>query len=112
MPIYQRLRRDETVEQIDALCEKQGWLYSADDREYLIETPVGKWRITLGTQPVDVYHINKVATPNNTDLYHKQHRLFLSMTDTVKYIRQHDATLMEKENQRKAQWGSLLDVVI
>ena len=32
--------------------------------------------------------------------YHKQHRLFLSLTDTVEYIRRHDEALMEKQGNK------------
>ena len=46
----------------------------------------------LAAMPVDVYHINKVTQPGET-VYHKQHRLFISMTDTIKYIQQHDKCL-------------------
>ncbi|MBE5807784.1 MAG: hypothetical protein E7317_05540 [Clostridiales bacterium] len=96
VPIYQQLRADETAEELDAICEMNGWKHALEDGKYLIETDVGKWKLVFGTSPVDVYHINKVTTPDNTNNYHRQHRLFLSMTDTLEYIRRHDATLAEK----------------
>lgn len=93
IPIYQRRRDEETVEDLDQLCDRLGWTHSQDGKEYRIETPTGKWKIVTGTRPVDVYHINKVTQPGEMN-YHKQHRLFISMTDTVKYIRKHDDDLM------------------
>ena len=93
VPIYQKVRDTETVEDLDRLCDELGWAHRREDRDYFIETPTGKWKIITGTMPVDVYHINKVTNP--TDDYHKQHRLFISMTDTVKYILLHDKALIE-----------------
>ena len=93
IPIYQRRRDEETVEDLDALCEKLRWSHYREGADYFIETPAGKWKIVTGTRPVDVYHINKVTQPGETN-YHRQHRLFISMTDTVKYIQKHDEDLM------------------
>lgn len=101
VPIYQQIRKNETVEEIDGLCTKYGWQYCRDEREYRIETTVGIWRLELETVPVRVLHINKVKTPGNETIFHKQERLFLSMTDTIEYIRRHDSSLMEKERKRK-----------
>lgn len=93
IPIYQRRRDEETVEDLDGQCDRLGWTHVQKGKEYFIETPTGKWKLVTGTMPVDVYHINKVTQPGETN-YHKQHRLFISMTDTVKYIRKHDEDLM------------------
>ncbi len=59
VPIYQRQRCHERLEQIDALCCPYGWKYYHDEHDYFIETPVGKWKMVLGTYPVEVFHINK-----------------------------------------------------
>ena len=96
VPIYQQ-RRQENLEEIDALCSRQGWQYCHKGSAYLIETPVGKWKMIPGTYPLQVYHVNKVKTPYNTEYYHRQHRTFLSMTDTVEYIRRHDGELKKKQ---------------
>jgi hypothetical protein len=96
VPIYQQ-QRQECVEEIDAICFRRGWDYRREGSAYLIETPTGKWKMIIGTYPLEVYHINKVTTPFNTEYYHRQHRTFLSMTDTVEYIRRHDGRLMEKQ---------------
>ena len=100
VPIYQQKRADERTEDLDALCEQYGWVHSFSDGEYRIETPVGKWRLVVDTKPVDVYHINLVKTPGIEQGYHRQHRLFLSLTDTLEYIRRHEDTLMDKQREK------------
>ena len=107
IPIYQRRRDEETVEDLDALCDRLGWTHCQEGKEYFIETPTGKWKLVTGTRPVDVYHINKVTQPGETN-YHKQHRLFISMTDTVKYIQMHDEGLMRVTG--KAAAGGLVEI--
>ena len=96
VPIYQQKRTEEKPEDLDGLCEQYGWEHCLENGEYRIETPVGKWKLLVGTKPVDVYHINLVNRRGPG--YHKQHRLFLSLTDTVEYIRRHDEALMEKKD--------------
>ncbi len=98
VPIYQQKREAEKPEDLDELCDRYGWEHSFEDGEYRIETPVGKWKLLVDTKPVDVYHIN-LANQRGPG-YHRQHRLFLSLTDTVEYIRRHDETLMEKEKMK------------
>ena len=95
VPIYQRNRQGESVETLDALCDAQGYQHRVEAHDYFIETEVGKWRLDTRTHPVDVYHINLAMTPNCTR-YHKQPRLFLSLSDTFEYIKRHDTSLMEK----------------
>lgn len=97
VPIYQKTRKTETVEDLDRMCDQLGWAHVYEEPEYRIETPAGKWKIITGTMPVDVFHINKVTQPDETN-YHKQHRLFISMTDTIKYIRQHDESLIGEDS--------------
>lgn len=95
VPIYQHRRETESITDLDHLCDRLGWRHVYSSQEYIIETAVGKWKIIHGTSPVDVYHINKVKTPDNQTDYHRQHRLFLSMTDTLEYIKRHDRKLLE-----------------
>ncbi len=85
VPMKQRIRENETEEQIDNFCDSQGWKHEYSDNAYYIETPVAKWKLMTDTHPLAVYHM-----PNGQTEYHKQHRTFLSMTDTVEYIRRHD----------------------
>ena len=95
VPIYQEERKGETIDILDRLCDSQGYPHRYDAPDYFIETPVGKWRLDTRTLPVDVFHINLVTSPDTT-LYHKQHRLFLSLSDTFEYIRRHERSLMAK----------------
>ena len=95
VPIYHKERQGESAETLDRLCDAQGYRHRFEAPNYYIETAVGKWRLDTRTHPVDVYHINLVTSPNAV-LYHKQHRLFLSLADTFEYIRRHDSSLMEK----------------
>lgn len=85
VPMKQRIRENETEEQIDTFCDSQGWKHEYSGNAYYIETPVAKWKLMTDTHPLAVYHMPKGQTE-----YHKQHRTFLSMTDTVEYIRRHD----------------------
>ena len=97
VPMNQKIRKAETEEQIDAYCERRGWKHSSKDGVYYIETPVAKWKLYMGTYPLEVYHM-----PEGKDEYHKQHRTFLSMTDTVEYIRRHDESVAGEKNRDKA----------
>ncbi len=85
VPMKQQIRPDETVEQIDAICESLGLKHESKIDAYYIETPVAHWKLMVGTFPLEVRHM-----PKDANGYHKQHRTFLSMTDTVEYIRRHD----------------------
>ena len=93
VPIYHRERTDETPDHLDALCEIHGYPHSYEEPYYFLKTPVGKWRLNTETYPVDVYHINLLKTPRAEE-YHKQPRLFLSLTDTFRYIQNHDSRLL------------------
>ena len=94
IPLKQRIRENETEEQIDALCDGLGWNHEYREDAYYIETPVAKWKLMTGTHPLVVYHM-----PKGSVEYHKQHRTFLSMTDTVEYIRRHDESIMAGREQ-------------
>ena len=97
VPFQQQARGKEDPSILTNLCERYGFQHLYKAPEYFIETPVGKWRLITNTVPVDVFHINLVKTPDNRTNYHKQHRLFLSLTDTFDYIRRHDHSLMDKQ---------------
>ena len=95
VPIYHQERQGETIDTLNRLCDEYGFQHRFESRYYYIDTPVGKWQIKVYTRPVDVYHINSSANPD-TIHYHKQKRLFLSLTDTFEYIKRHDLSLMKK----------------
>ena len=96
VPMNQRIRKNETVQQIDALCDRLGWKHEFREDAYFIETPVAKWKLMTGTQPLEVFHM-----PYNSEGYHRQHRTFLSMTDTVEYIRRHDESALAGKDQEQ-----------
>lgn len=98
VPIYQKERQGESAETLNRLCESEGYKHRYETPDYYIETPVGQWRLDTRTQPVDVYHINLVKS-SGKQFYHKQHRLFLSLTDTFEYIRRHDSNLLAKASK-------------
>ena len=85
VPMNQRIRKDETEKQIDELCDRYGFRHEAKADAYYIETPIAWWKLLADTYPLEVYHM-----PKGSLNYHRQHRTFLSMTDTVEYIRRHD----------------------
>lgn len=61
-----------------------------------METMVGRWKIDASTRPVRLAHINLVREPENTEDYHVQPRLFLSLRDTFDYILRHDYALIKE----------------
>ncbi len=99
VPIYSEERKGERLELLDALCEAKGYAHSFEAPFYLISTPVGEWKLNVQMRPIDVYHINKVLDQDNSGDYHKQHRLFISLQDTFRYINRHDRMLMSKQKK-------------
>lgn len=99
VPIYSEERKGERLELLDALCEAKGYVHSFEAPFYLISTPVGEWKLNVQMRPIDVYHINKVLDQDNSGDYHKQHRLFISLQDTFRYINRHDRMLMSKQKK-------------
>ena len=96
IPITNQVRTDESIEDLHEWCDRYGYEHRVYKDDFEVETPVGKWIIHTDTRPVTVDHINLVDKPF-TNVYHKQHRIFLSMLDALKYIHKHDSTLMEGE---------------
>lgn len=100
VPITNRIRVDEKPEDIEVMCKDAGYKYRFEGAFIKIDTPVGKWRINMSDLPVKVDHINLVHTPN-CQTYHKQHRIFLSLTDTFDYIKRHDEELEKKQQSER-----------
>lgn len=98
IPITNRIRVDEKVEDLDALCMDAGYPHYKEGPYFCIETLVGKWRINVSSSPVKLEHINLVETPE-CDTYHEQPRLFLSFIDTFAYIKRHDDKLMQRTEE-------------
>ena len=92
VPIENRVRTDEKIDDIITLCKDEGFVFSVDKKDFYLETPVGKWIINISTLPIKLRHINLVIEPNASQ-YHEQPRIFLSLTDAFSYIKRHDETL-------------------
>ena len=102
IPIYNKIRSDEKFEDIQALCDRFHYTCGFNGIYMTIETPVGKWRINVQTQPIKVEHANiGVAGPHAK--YHRQPRIFLSLTDTFRYIERHDTTLEARIKSEKGE---------
>lgn len=98
-PISSQKRRDESIQDLAALCEENQFTYSREPGYFIIRTPLGRWRIHLKCNPIALDHINLTTTPDNPLLYHRQPRLFLSLADTFSYIKRHDRKLLDMKRQ-------------
>ena len=94
VPVNNQTRTDESVQEIIALCRRQGFLCTLDSIALTVETPVALWKLGVTTRPVAVMHQHKAASPRGASPMHRQHRVFLSLRDAVLYIIRHDAELI------------------
>ncbi len=94
IPIGNRERKEESIDELVALCEKKGYLYQMEETFFLIKTPVGEWELNTKTNPVQVKHNNLVVGGG----FHKQPRIFLSLHDAFDYIERHDKSLIKEMN--------------
>ena len=92
IPIDSKVRTDETIEDLATLCDQYGYEHRYHKGKFELTTPAGKWKIDTGSRPVTVDHINTAKKPG-CEIYHKQHRIFLSMLDALRYIHRHDSEL-------------------
>jgi methylphosphotriester-DNA--protein-cysteine methyltransferase len=90
IPINNRVRENEKIEDIFALCETLNLSYSYNSPLLEITTPLGKWRIHTAIRPIIVDHMPFHPDEDKEPKYHRQHRIFMSLTDTVHYISRHD----------------------
>ena len=97
IPIGNKVRADETITDLHKMCARYGYEHRFHRGDFEIVTPVGKWKIHTDARPVTMEHINLAESPL-CETYHKQHRIFLSMLDALKYIHRHDSTLMGASN--------------
>ena len=93
IPITNQVRADETITDLHKWCDRYGYEHRFHQDDFEVVTPVGKWKIHTDVRPVTVEHINLAQKPG-CETYHKQHRIFLSMLDALKYIYRHDSTIM------------------
>ena len=94
IPFCNKVRDDETIDELHRWCEMYGYEHELREAEFCVKTPVGKWKIHTDLRPVTVEHINLFQNPCR-DTYHKQHRIFLSMLDALKYINRHDKAILK-----------------
>ena len=102
IPITNEMRAGESVETLIALCTERCLPFAYDDRYFTMQTMAGKWRIDMELRPVHLEHINLVTDPENTEQFHTQPRLFLSLRDTFDYIIRHDSTLIQSVTAKRA----------
>lgn len=100
LPITSRKRSDESIKDLQALCQEYHYPSSFENGEFSFSTPVGKWKIDTTSRPYIIYHINLIRTPY-TSFYHRQPRMFLSMLDCMAYVRRHDTELHERTIARR-----------
>lgn len=93
IPLSNQTRQEESPADLAALCERVGYPYSQEADIFELLTPVGRWQIHLKSMPIKVDHINLTMTPDHPHLFHRQHRMFLSLRDTFDYIKRHDNDL-------------------
>lgn len=96
IPITNEERSGESTQTLVRLCTEHCLPFEYNDQFFTMQTMAGKWRIDTSRRPVHLEHINLVIEPENTNRYHIQPRLFLSLRDTFDYIMQHDSTLIER----------------
>lgn len=96
IPIKSQRRKDESVDDLVALCKQYEYSYEKNKTYFTILTPVGRWRIHLTTMPIALDHLNLTNTPDNPYLYHRQPKMFLSLLDAFQYIHRHDQKLQER----------------
>lgn len=99
IPIYNKERGMESVEDIMAYCEGVGMRCSYQAPILIVETKGGHWQIDTQKRPILVKHkhIGESAKPNST--LHWQPRMFLSLIDVVGYILQHDEKYEKESDQ-------------
>ena len=93
IPMSNQTRVDESLADLEALCERAGYTHAQEEDIFELLTPVGRWRIHLKSMPVKMDHINLTMTPDLPYLFHRQHRIFLSLRDAFFYIKRHDDKL-------------------
>ena len=93
IPITNQVRLDETIDDLNKLCDRYGYGHRINNEDFEVVTPVGKWKIHTDVRPVTMEHINLLKNPG-CEVYHDQHRIFLSMIDALEYIYKHDSKIL------------------
>ena len=90
LPFFSKAVPGESDEVVRERCLESRHIYRIVDSCSEIETGFGIWQIKSGSITYLPYHINKVVEPNNTTDFHQQPHIFLSLSDVVAYIINHD----------------------
>lgn len=86
-------KKNESPESILALCCKMGLEHTYEDPLLHLHTPKADWKIDIRMCPLVIKH-----KPNGASAFHTQHKMFLSVTDALKYICKHDSVKKPAEN--------------
>lgn len=89
VPLSSVQRESETVGDVMALCRQLKIRYEYEKPILGLQTSAAQWRINTELVPIVPEH-----KPGMSKEFHKQHRMFWSMTDVIWYIYRHDG----KEN--------------
>jgi len=87
LPIYSTERFNESVDELKKLCKNSPIKYWEDSGLCYMKTAVGIWRVNTNHTPYRLEHINLIKTPHNHTEFHRQPRLFLSLADVIRYIK-------------------------
>ena len=94
LPIYSKKRFGEGVQVLIDACNANSYEYSQDGSQFMLETPVGIWKINTANSPYRLKHINTAMTPDNRTDFHSQPRIFHSLQDVFSYIKRHDDNIL------------------
>lgn len=90
IPIYNRERKDESIEKLMASCVAKGLRCYMKDALLIIETVKGYWRVDPYKKPYFIEHMHTGDTARPDAQLHWQPRMFLSLQDVISYIEHHD----------------------
>lgn len=102
VPIYNRERKDESIEELMALCASKGLRCTMKDSLLIIETGKGYWRVDPHQRPFFIEHLHTDETAYPDAQMHWQPRMFLSLQDVISYIEKHDRTPAESASDPSA----------
>lgn len=100
VPFYSKPVRNESVDDIEKVCDDCEFSFSKHEDYVLVETPVGIWKMFVWRKPVVLEHINLVIQFDNRFSFHRQPIMLLSFTDAIQYIKKHDYKLMQDVEEK------------
>lgn len=85
IPINTIERKEETLEEVLAICSRWGLEHDYRESILSIRTSAAEWEMDTTVLPVVIYH-----KPAGSNLFHEQHKMFMSLSDAVAYVAKHD----------------------